>query len=48
MSDAYGYIFFYLILIVFFAAVNIAFGQDFATGVTASIACLGNVGLVIT
>ncbi len=44
VSDAYGYIFFYLILIVFFAAVNIAFGQDFATGVTASIACLGNVG----
>ena len=44
VSDAYGYIFFYLILIVFFAAINIAFGQDFATGVTASIACLGNVG----
>ena len=44
VSDAYGYIFCYLILIVVFAAVNIAFGQDFTTGVTASIACIGNVG----
>ena len=44
VSDAYGYIFCYLILMVVFAAVNIAFGQDFTTGVTASIACIGNVG----
>jgi trk system potassium uptake protein TrkH len=29
---------------VVFAAVNIAFGLDFTTGVTASIACVGNVG----
>ncbi len=29
---------------VFFAAVNIAFGLDFITGVTASIASIGNVG----
>ena len=29
---------------VIFAAVNIAFGTDFITGVTASIACIGNVG----
>jgi trk system potassium uptake protein TrkH len=29
---------------VLFAAVNIAFGLDFTTGVTASIACVGNVG----
>ena len=29
---------------VIFAAVNIAFGADFITGVTASIACIGNVG----
>ena len=29
---------------VLFAAVNIAFGQDFITGVTASIANIGNVG----
>ena len=27
-----------------FAAVNIAAGVDFTTGVTASIACIGNVG----
>ena len=44
VSDAYGYIICYLILMVVFAAVNIAFGQDFTTGVTASIACIGNVG----
>lgn len=44
VSDAYGYIFCYLLIMVFFAAVNIAFGQDFITGVTASIACIGNVG----
>lgn len=44
ISDAYGYIFCYLILMVVFAAVNIAFGEDFTTGVTASIACIGNVG----
>ncbi|MCR5560569.1 MAG: TrkH family potassium uptake protein [Bacteroidales bacterium] len=44
VSDAFGYIFCYLILMVVFAAVNIAFGQDFITGVTASIACIGNVG----
>jgi trk system potassium uptake protein TrkH len=29
---------------VLFAAVNIAGGLDFTTGVTASIACIGNVG----
>lgn len=44
VSDAYGYIFCYLFLVVFFAAVNLAFGLDFTTGVTASIACIGNVG----
>lgn len=44
ISDAYGYIFCYLVLIVAFAAVNIAFGLDFTTGLTASIACIGNVG----
>jgi len=44
VTDAYGYIFCYLILMVVFAAVNIVFGQDFITGVTASIACIGNVG----
>ena len=44
VSDAYGYIFCYLLIVVVFAAVNIAFGQDFITGVTASVACIGNVG----
>ena len=44
VSDAFGYIFCYLLIVVVFAAVNIAFGLDFTTGVTASIACIGNVG----
>ena len=44
VGDAYGYIFCYLLVMVVFAAVNIAFGVDFTTGVTASIACIGNVG----
>ena len=44
VSDAYGYIFCYLILMVVFATINIALGLDFTTGVTASIACIGNVG----
>ena len=44
VNDAFSYIFCYLFLMVFFAAVNIAFGLDFITGVTASIACIGNVG----
>jgi trk system potassium uptake protein TrkH len=44
VNDAYGYIFCYLLIVVVFAAINIAFGQDFTTGVTASIACIGNVG----
>ena len=44
VSDAYGYIFCYLILMVVFAAFNITLGLDFTTGVTASIACIGNVG----
>ena len=44
ISDAYGYIFCYLLVVVVFAAVNIAVGVDFTTSVTASIACIGNVG----
>ena len=44
LSDANSYILCYLLIIVFFAALNIAFGLDFTTGVTASIACVGNVG----
>lgn len=42
--DAFGYIFCYLLIVVIFAAVNIAAGLDFTTGVTASVACIGNVG----
>lgn len=38
------YIFSYLMVVVLFAAVNITGGLDFTTGVTASIACIGNVG----
>ena len=44
LSDAFSYIFCYLFIIVFFASVNIAFGQDFITGVTSSVASIGNVG----
>ena len=44
VNDAFSYIFCYLFIMVFFAAVNIVFGLDFITGVTASIACIGNVG----
>ena len=44
VSDAFSYIFCYLFIMVFFAAVNIAFGLDFITGVTASISSIGNVG----
>ena len=44
IGDAYGYIFCYLLVVVAFAAVNITAGVDFTTGVTASIACIGNVG----
>ena len=44
VSDAFCYIFCYLFIMVIFAALNIAAGLDFTTGVTASIACIGNVG----
>ena len=44
VSDAFSYIFCYLFIMVLFAALNIAFGLDFITGVTASIANIGNVG----
>ena len=35
VNDAYGYIFCYLLIVVLFAALNIIFGLDFTTGVTA-------------
>jgi trk system potassium uptake protein TrkH len=44
ISDAYAYIFCYLLVLVVFSAVNITVGLDFTTSITASIACIGNVG----
>jgi len=44
VNDALGYVFCYLLIVTLFAAINIAFGQDFTTGFTSSIACIGNVG----
>ena len=44
VSDAFGYIFCYLLIVVAFATLNNAMGLDFTTGVTASVACIGNVG----
>ncbi len=44
VNDSFAYIFCYLVIVVLFAAVNIACGLDFTTGLTASIACIGNVG----
>lgn len=44
VNDAYEYIFCYLLIVVVFSAINIAAGLDFMTGITASIACIGNVG----
>ena len=44
VSDAFGYIFCYLVILAAMAVVNMAFGMDFTTGLTASVACIGNVG----
>ena len=44
VNDAFSYIFCYLLIVVLFASVNISCGLDFTTGVTASVACIGNVG----
>ncbi|MBO4691807.1 MAG: TrkH family potassium uptake protein [Bacteroidales bacterium] len=44
VNDAFCFVFCYMFFIILFAAVNIAGGLDFTTGVTASIACIGNVG----
>ena len=44
VSDAFGYIFCYLFIVAVGGAINIAFGLDLSTGITASIACVGNVG----
>ena len=44
VHDALGYIFCYLVIVAGIAVVNMAFGMDFTTGLTASVACIGNVG----
>ena len=44
VSDTYVYIFCYLLITALFSAVNVACGMDFITGLTASVACIGNVG----
>ncbi len=44
VNDALGYIFCYLVIVAGVAVVNMAFGMDFTTGLTASVACIGNVG----
>ncbi|MBP5389456.1 MAG: TrkH family potassium uptake protein [Bacteroidales bacterium] len=44
VNDVFSYIYCYLFIVVVFATVNMALGLDFTTGVTASVACIGNVG----
>ena len=44
VSDAFVYIFCYLMIIAAGAALNIACGLDLTTGFSASVACIGNVG----
>jgi trk system potassium uptake protein TrkH len=44
MGDAGIFIFCYLLIAAVFTVINVAGGLDFVTGLTASVACLGNVG----
>ncbi len=44
VGDAFGFIFCYLGIMMACCLVNLAGGLDFTTGLTASIACIGNVG----
>lgn len=44
VNDAFSYIFCYFLIVVAFSTINIAAGLDFTTGITASVACMGNVG----
>ena len=41
---SFTYIFCYLLTAAIFTLVNVAGGLDFVTGLTASVACVGNVG----
>ena len=44
VNDTFGFIFCYLLILGVGGIVNMAGGLDFTTAVTASIACIGNVG----
>ena len=44
VGDAGTFIFCYLLIAALFTVINVAGGLDFVTGLTASVACLGNVG----
>lgn len=44
VGDALGYIVIYFAITIVCCLVNVAGGLDFTTGLTASIACIGNVG----
>ena len=44
VGDAGIFIFCYLLIAALFTVINVAGGLDFVTGLTASVACLGNVG----
>ena len=44
VNDALGFIFCYLAILAIGGIINVAGGMDFTTGLTASIACIGNVG----
>ena len=44
VGDACVYIFCYLLIAAVFTVINVAGGLDFITGLTASVACIGNVG----
>ncbi len=44
VNNAFIYIFCYLLTAALFTLVNVAGGLDFVTGLTASVACVGNVG----
>lgn len=44
INDAFVFMFSYFLLIFIFGLVNIAGGLDVTTGLTASVACIGNVG----
>ena len=44
VGDACVYIFCYLLIAAVFTVINVAGGLDFITGLSASVACIGNVG----